>query len=103
MTDSSLPDVVVSSLVTPASALNGQTFSFTYTVTNQGSAVANGPWQDTAYITNQPTGGVLTALGSIDFNGTMQPGQSYSRTLTYFAPEATGNYWIVVQTDSDAC
>ncbi len=110
VTDTSLPNLVVSSLTVPATALNGQTFSITYTVTNQGTATAVGPWQDAVYITNQPTGGVLTPLtidqpgattNTIDFNGTMQPGQSYSRTLTVFAPEETGNYWIVVQTDSD--
>ncbi len=109
VTDTSLPNVVVSNLTVPTTALNGQVFSFTYTVTNQGTATASGPWQDSFFIATQPTG-VLTPLtldqpgattNTLDFNGTMQPGQSYTRTLTFFAPEETGNYWIAVETDSD--
>ena len=100
VTDTAGSDLVVSSLAGPASVLNGQPFSVMYSVTNQGLAPAVGPWQDTLYVTNQPTGGVLTPLGtSVAFNGTLQPGQSYQRFLTFFAPEQTGNDWIVAQTN----
>ena len=30
----------------------------------------------------------------------MQPGQSYQRTLSFFAPEQTGDYWIVIEANS---
>jgi len=100
VTDTNLSDLLVSKVSGPATALNNQLFSVSYTVSNQGSAPAVGPWQDQVYITDQPTGGALTPLGDpVDFNGTMPPGLSYSRTLTFFAPEETGNYWIVVQTN----
>ncbi len=102
VTYTNLPDLVVSNPVVSPTALNSQFFNVTYSVANQGSAAAVGGWQDTVSITGAPNGGVLTMLGTpIDFNGTLQPGQSYTRTLTFFAPEQTGDYWIAVQTDSD--
>jgi hypothetical protein len=109
VTDTNDPNTVVSKVQAPDPG-NNQTFTITYTVTNQGTATAVGPWQDALYITTQPTGGTLVPLiidqpgtptNTIDYNGDLLPGQSYSRTLTVFAPEATGSYWVVVQTDSD--
>jgi hypothetical protein len=100
VTGTNLPDLAISSLTVPDSALNDQLFSVSYSVTNQGTAAAVGPWEDTVFITDQPTGGVLTPLGTFAFNGTMQPGQTYERSATYFAPDQTGSYWIVVQTNS---
>ncbi len=99
VTDAPAADLLVSTVTADATALNGQLFNVSYTVTNQGTAPAVGPWQDQVFITNQPTGGALTPLGApIAFNGTMAPGLFYSRSLSFFAPEETGNYWIVVQT-----
>jgi hypothetical protein len=101
VTDTALPDLIVANPTTSATALNGQIFSVSYTVTNQGTAAAFGPWQDTVYISDAPNGGTLTPLGTpVDFNGTMQPGQSYSRSLSFFAPEETGAYWIIVKSNS---
>jgi hypothetical protein len=109
VTDTPEPNDVVSSITAPDPG-NGQTFTISYTVTNQGTATAVGPWQDAVWITDQPTGGTLTPLivdqpgtptNTIDYNGDLPVGDSYSRTLTVFAPEQTGNYWVLVQTDSD--
>ncbi len=101
VTDTSLPDLIVSGVTTAATALNGQIFHVNYTVSNQGTAPAVGPWEDQIYITNQPTGGVLTPLGSpLPFNGTMQPGLFYTQSIAVFAPEQTGTYWLVVETDT---
>jgi hypothetical protein len=99
ITDTPLPDLVVSSLAVPASAFTDAPFDVTFQVSNQGTAAAPGPWQDELFLATAPTGGSLTPLGTFTFNGTIAPGLFFSRTLPFFAPHQAGTFWVVAQTD----
>ncbi|HWY78239.1 MAG TPA: hypothetical protein VN281_21670, partial [Verrucomicrobiae bacterium] len=98
----SFPDlVVVSAMVTPANVYSSQpnpTVEVTWTVTNQGSSPAIGPWNDTIWLSM--TNGYLLSLGYFPVQGPLAPGASYSQTNSVQLPlGASGNYMLFVESD----
>ncbi len=102
ISDQYLPDLVVSSVSAPSTVYNNQTYNVSFTVTNQGTAYAVGPWEDELFLSTAPTGGTLTPLGTFTLNASIPPGEFITRSLPFFAPTATASYYVVAQTDVNA-
>ncbi|MCC5806719.1 MAG: carboxypeptidase regulatory-like domain-containing protein [Opitutales bacterium] len=100
VTDIHLPDLVVSTVSAPASVLTGENFQVTYRIKNQGIAAATGSWEQQVLRSDNPLPGGDLPLGAFRFTGTLEPGQSFERTVTFIAPSQAGEYWIVVRTDA---
>ena len=104
----SLPGLVVSS-VSPStgSATFGATLSLGWTVTNDGTASATGPWVDDVYLSATPmlgTGAIYLSSYSAQNSGALLPSSSYTGQSTVQIPinsslEA-GTYYLVVVTDA---
>ncbi len=93
----SYPDLVTSAVQAPASADPGQAISVGWTLTNSGSADANGPWTEQILLATDAAGDDPTLIGAQTFTGTLAANQSVSRTASVVIPSVPGgNYWIVV-------
>ena len=79
------PDLLMTAAAAPAAAIEGnaEQISITWTVKNQGSAAAVGPWHDAVYLS--PSGAIDSSSVRIDsldesFQGPLAPGASYTVT-----------------------
>jgi|GEM_PF-1710728 len=95
-----LPDLVVSNIVAPLQGLAGDTITFSWTITNQGTADFSGTWVDRVYLIGGG-GGTEQSFGNFSFEGSLAVGASVTRTqnLTLSATQ-DGTRRFVVQTDS---
>jgi YD repeat-containing protein len=86
-----LPDIVVSDITIPVNAAQtGDQLEIEWTVTNNGTAPAVGPWQTSLTLIDAADTVAARFLSSIDFNGTLQPGESIVRRQTVTLPEEPG-------------
>ncbi|HNN82512.1 MAG TPA: tandem-95 repeat protein, partial [Accumulibacter sp.] len=102
------PDLVVSNVSMPADLVlnpSGNTLvPITWTVTNQGTAAASG-WYDWVQLSSDNVAGSDVHYGSFLFEGTLNPGESATRTQYIALPyNYVGNVsdvarWVVVTTD----
>ena len=96
-------DLVVSDISTAAEVIAGQSVEVRWTITNQGTEAATGPWTDAVYFSSDGAIGNDTFAGFFSFNGTLGPGQSIERIQQISVPaNLEGNVQVVVQTDAGA-
>ncbi len=94
------PALEVSAVVAPADAIAGQIVPVSWTITNQGSATATGPWTDEVFLASDPAGDNAIPLGAFAYAGTLGVGQTLTRTVDLTLPTTvSGDEWIVVKTD----
>ncbi len=92
----------VTSITAPPTATAGQPVTVEWTVRNAGATVANASWLDYVYLSAANTLDPSTALflGGLPRNINVQPGLSYSQSLTAMVPEcASGPLYVYVVTD----
>src|SRR5262249_31436392 len=95
------PDLVVSSVTPQPTAVGGDAFTVRWTVTNQGtSPTEEATLFDQVVLSDQPTlnapGANQWFLGTVEHDGIVDPGQSYSAQATFaLSPEISGKYVIV--------
>ncbi|RUZ17283.1 CARDB domain-containing protein, partial [Mesorhizobium sp. M7A.F.Ca.CA.001.09.1.1] len=82
------PDLTVTDVKVPASAIEGDTIDVSWTVTNTGQGVANGTWSDRIVLrplagTNLPD----LQVGTFTFSGELTSGKSYTRTEQFRLPD----------------
>jgi uncharacterized membrane protein YgcG len=100
VTDTDLPDLVITGLSVQAEAYTENLFSLTYTIVNQGSVAAPGGFTQHLYLSDDPHVGDDTFLGAITLAGDLPPGESFTRSVSYFAPRKAGDYWIIAIADA---
>ncbi len=94
------PDLVVSEITAPATAEEGTSIDISWTVSNEGSSVAKGPWTDRVFLQRKGTT-QRQQLGSFDYVLSLPAGQSYTRSELFQLPKHTSDlYEIVVETDA---
>ena len=102
----SQPDLVVSSVIAPATAAGGDTITVTWTVDNLGLADADpGGWLDRIYLSDMPdpknASATTMLLGEMKRDLPLAKGASYTESMEIaLSPSATGQYIIVI-TDDD--
>jgi hypothetical protein len=98
------PDLTVTSVTTPATAIAGHSFTFAYKVTDAGAgATPNYNWNDALFLSPTPTFDAHTAisLGQQTHQGSLAAGANYTNTATVSLPNGlTGPYYVFVDTDS---
>jgi hypothetical protein len=100
------PDLQVSHVAAPATAVFGQPFAVTWAVTNSGNGSTWGGWNDRIWLASASNSlANATPLASVPAPTTLSSGASYSNTATVSLPLSSqaqaGNYWLVVQADAD--
>ena len=98
-----LPDLQVTSIITPIDQYSGTIVSVLATVSNTGEAFTNvSRWSDALYVSQSNTFDASTAiyLGNVQHNGILAPDESYDVTLTGMIPQTYhGDVYFYVYTD----
>ena len=96
------PDLVVTGVGNLATGIAGQSFAVSWSVTNTGTATANGPWQDSVYLTTKPlfspTNSLL--LGSYSQTAAIPVNGGYLQSASFTLPNTNGTFYVVVVIDS---
>ncbi|MFP5275442.1 CARDB domain-containing protein, partial [Coleofasciculus sp.] len=96
------PDLIVSNISAPTTAVSGQGIEVSWTLTNQGDGTASGTWIDQVFLSDNLTVGNDQFLDSFTFTGTLAPGESTTRTQVVTAPiDLAGDHYFVVNTDTN--
>ncbi|MEQ9621877.1 Ig-like domain-containing protein [Coleofasciculus chthonoplastes] len=96
------PDLIVSNIIAPTTAVSGQGIEVSWTLTNQGDGTASGTWTDQVFLSDNLTVGNDQFLDSFTFTGTLAPGESITRTQIVTAPiDFAGDHYFVVDTDTN--
>ncbi len=94
-------DLEVTNLTVPPVGLGGKTVTMSWTVTNRGAVVTDvDRWGDSVYLSTDSVlddgKGKQYLVFAAPHEGILQPGQSYTQTVTFtLPPSAEGSYYIV--------
>jgi len=96
-----LPDLVISGVGAPTNLAPGETVPIVYTVSNDGTGSASGPWVDGVFLSQDPSSVISFRLSSFVVTNTLPPGASMMFTQQVTAPLSgpSGNLYFVVGTD----
>ena len=101
-----LPDLVVTSVTAPATAVTGGTASITWSVKNTGDAATNvNAWEDAIWASTHSTlasGGTDVLVTSVLHPNALAAGAGYTASDNVILPPsmAAGDYYFIVVTDS---
>ena len=98
----SLPDLVVQSMIIPATAFSEQTIGIEWIVKNQGVGTTfPGTWYDNIYLSPDPTYNSFDPLlAAVPNLSSLNPNQSYTHNANVVLPQGTnGLYYIIIKSD----
>ena len=95
-----LPDLIVSDISAPATALSNEIVTVTWTIHNDGDADFIGQFTDRIWISPDAAAGGDQSLGSFVFDGEIPAGGSVTRSANVLLPpDLSGDRYFVVTTD----
>jgi len=100
VTDRSLPDLGIAKITVPATGLTESSFEVSYRIENSGFVATSGAFIQRVFLSNDAAIGDDTLLTQTEFSGSIPPGGHFDQTFSLRLPRVTGDYWIVVTTDS---
>ncbi|MBI3851080.1 MAG: hypothetical protein HY298_12505 [Verrucomicrobia bacterium] len=100
VSDTDLPDLIISQITLPTNGYNGSVAQLTYTLANSGVAAMNGTSIQQVLLSSDPYLGNDTLIGTFGFTGTLAAGGQTNRTIPFTLPSAPGTYWVIVTADS---
>jgi RHS repeat-associated protein len=93
-------DLVVSRIVAPLRAGDGETIRIEWTVRNAGELDGAGAWSDAVYLSSDPAPGGDGVPQNLTHTGGLAAGESYTGFKDFTVPAGlSGNFWFVVTTD----
>jgi hypothetical protein len=101
VTDTDLPDLVVSQITAPASAETESYVSVGYRVSNQGLGTAASNFLTRIYLSSDPVIGNDTLATQHRFDAQLPVNQYFEQNLSIRMPLAAGQYWVVAETDAE--
>ena len=94
-------DLVVDSVVAPATANEAGSAEISWTVRNAGDTEISGSWSDKLLLSEDSAVGDDRFIGGFSFSGTLAPGESYTQSEIVLLPQgAIGDQWAVVEVDA---
>ncbi|MCP5527995.1 MAG: cadherin-like domain-containing protein [Verrucomicrobiales bacterium] len=99
VSDTDLPDLVVTKSEGPASADTDAYVSVTYRVENQGAQPAEPEWTTRVFLSTDPIPGDDVLIGNYAFTGNIPVGQYYEQSVSVRMPTKPGDYWVVTEVD----
>ncbi|MCC9601047.1 carboxypeptidase regulatory-like domain-containing protein [Stieleria sp. JC731] len=98
-----LPDLVVTGIVAPPSALSGQQIPITWTISNQGEAPFSGSFGERIFLSSDDQIGDDQAFGTFTFTGEIPVGGSVERTQLITLPGTLSeDRFVVIATDIES-
>ncbi|MFN0012185.1 MAG: CARDB domain-containing protein [Phycisphaerales bacterium] len=95
-------DLIPTAITAPSGAEDRQSFSFSWTVRNQGQAAADGSWVDRVYLTRSPALDASAVLvRTLSGPGSLAAGTSYARVEASVIPAGlAGTFYLILQTNA---
>ena len=95
-----LPDLAVPQVTAPATALPDRNVTVSWSLTNNGTASATGPWSETVAVSNAAYG--LVVLAEFRFTNVLDAGQLLTRTQDVAVPNTlpAGDWNVLVLADA---
>jgi subtilase family serine protease len=100
VSDTDLPDLVVTTVTAPATAETDSYVSVGYRVVNQGLGSAGTNFLMRVYLSKDQFGSDKVLVSQAPFDGTIPVGLFFEQTLQVRLPQAADNYWAVVEADA---
>lgn len=101
VTEGDLPDLTVTSVTLPAAGLAKTRVDVSWTVENVGRTAAAGGYRDRVYLSLNPALDTADLLvGSVLHTALVAAGASYSQGASIQLPETTGQYHLIIVTDT---
>jgi|GEM_PF-3113076 len=97
-----LPDLIVQSMIIPATAYSEQTIGIEWVIKNQGVGTTfPGTWYDNIYLSPDPTYNSFDPLlAAVPNLSSLNPNQSYTHSANVVLPQGTnGLYYIIIKSD----
>ncbi|MBM3880342.1 MAG: LEPR-XLL domain-containing protein [Verrucomicrobia bacterium] len=95
-----LPDLAVTDIAAPLETMSGRQIPISWTIANQRTATAAGPWVDRLYLADNSAGANPVWYGEFTFDGEVRAGQSIVRSKSIRLPyDLSGPWWVVVSVD----
>ncbi len=101
VSDTDLPDLVVSSLSAPAAAVPQQRVNVTYRVSNQGLSATAGSFLTRIYLSRDSVIGDDVLVAQFRTTNSLAVGSYFEDNEQIQLPLDVGNYWVVVETDAE--
>ncbi len=98
-----LPDLAIAQIVSPSVLQPGQTATFSWSITNRGTAKASGPWKESLYLATIAQIGIRVPIAILSFTNEVAAGAALVRTQQIVLPwEITaGAMPLTLLVDSD--
>ena len=98
-----LPDLVVTNIISPSSALSGQQIPISWTLSNQGEGAFSGSFSERILLSSDNQIGDDQRFGTFTFTGEIPAGGSVERTQLITLPSTLNeNRFVVIATDIDS-
>ncbi len=101
VTDTDLPNLVVSSVTTPSGATPQQRVTIGYRVANHGLSATTADFLTRVYLSRDAVVGDDVLVSQFRNSGSLAVGAVFDRTEQIQLPAEVGNYWVVVETDAE--
>jgi RHS repeat-associated protein len=95
------PDLAVTAVsFAPSAAAPGDPLTVTWTVTDHGTAAADGDWQDAVFLSPTPNLGPAAVLAAtVPHAGGLAVGAGYAGSSAVAVPPQLGTFYVIVRTD----
>jgi hypothetical protein len=99
VTDVNRPDLIVTEVAGPGTALTEAPANLRYRVVNQGLAPAGTNWVTRLFLSPDPTIGNDQLVAEYGFTGSLPVGQFFGQSRQIRLPLQPGDYWVIATTD----
>jgi subtilase family serine protease len=101
VSDSDLPDLVVSRLTVPTNGIAGNVVPVSFRVENRGFVAVTNPFVQRIYISEDPIFGGDPIAAQVTWSSPVPPGGFLDQTANIRLPALPGTFWIIVQGDAN--
>ena len=100
VSDADLPELLITGLSVQAQADTESLFSLSYRLVNEGPVDTPEGFTQHLYLSDDPHLGDDVYLGAITLGSSLPAGESFVRSVSYFAPRNVGDYWVIAKADA---
>ncbi len=101
VTDSKLPDLVVSRITLATNGVTAGNLAVTFRLENRGFAPLTNASAQRVFLSSQALAGTGTLAAQVPFSGTLPAGQFVDLTANVRLPDNPGNRWVIVTADAN--
>ncbi len=101
VTDSKLPDLVISRITCPTNGVTAGNLAVTFRLENRGFTPVTNAFVQRVFLSSQALAGTGTLAAQVPFSGTLPAGQYVDLTANVRLPDNPGNQWLIVTADAN--